>query len=253
MHTDIFLEFEFTRFHLLFLIIIMLRHKHRKANNAATLPFHIRNNFRRLPNRIYILSGNDGSEKMLQDFNDRANSEEHNCEDINNDGDNLEHQSDDDDDYLEYQSDDDGDYLEYQSDDDGDYLEYQSDSNDSNEEGSDAYMIQSSENDDDNDHMILLESDEDYVVTSSNNEEVYDTGTSSEEKLFVDAALAEDKLPSFDVDFAPYFQDLTTAALFCWIHKHNISTNAYEDLVDIIMRPEFNRDHIVKNIRRFLS
>ncbi|PKB92785.1 hypothetical protein RhiirA5_443381, partial [Rhizophagus irregularis] len=71
------------------------------------------------------------------------------------------------------------------------------------------------------------------------------------ERLFVDAALAEDKLPSFDGDFAPYFQDLTTAALFCWIHKHNISTSAYEDLVDIIMRPEFNRDHIVKNIRRF--
>src|SRR6266542_203319 len=209
----------------------MLRHKHRKANNAATLPFRICNNFRRLPNRIYILSGNNGSEKMLQDFNDRANSEEHNCEDINNDGDNLKHQSDDDDDYLEYQSDDDGD----------------------NGEGSDVYMIQSSENDDDNDHVILLESDEDYAVTSSNNEEVYDTGTSSKEKLFVDAALAEDKLPSFDVDFAPYFQDLTTAALFCWIHKHNISTNAYEDLVDIIMRPEFNRDHIVKNIRRFLS
>ncbi|GBC38599.2 hypothetical protein GLOIN_2v1790377 [Rhizophagus irregularis DAOM 181602=DAOM 197198] len=46
-------------------------------------------------------------------------------------------------------------------------------------------------------------------------------------------------------DFAPYFQNLTTAALFCWIYKHNISTNAYEDLVDIIMRPEFNRDHIM--------
>src|SRR6266496_2729622 len=100
MHTDIFFEFEFTRFHLLFLIITMLRHKHRKANNAAILSFRIRNNFRRLSNRIYILSGNDGSEKMLQDFNDRANSEEHNCEDINNDGDNLEHQSDDDNDYL---------------------------------------------------------------------------------------------------------------------------------------------------------
>ena len=63
--------------------------------------------------------------------------------------------------------------------------------------------------------------------------------------------MAGDKLSSFDGDFAPYFQDLTTAALFCWINKHNISTNAYEDLVDIIMRPEFNRDHIVKNIQRF--
>ncbi|GET51727.1 hypothetical protein GLOIN_2v1790377 [Rhizophagus irregularis DAOM 181602=DAOM 197198] len=81
------------------------------------------------------------------------------------------------------------------------------------------------------------ESDKDYATFSLD-----DTDTSSEERLFVDAALAEDKLPSFDGDFAPYFQDLTTATLFCWIHKHNISTSAYEDLVDIIMRPEFNRD-----------
>jgi len=98
---------------------------------------------------------------------------------------------------------------------------------------------------------MSLENDEDYATTFSDNEERYDADTSSEEKLLVDAALADDKLPSFDGDFAPYFQDLTTAALFCWIHKHNISTSAYKDLVDIIMRPEFNRDHIVKNIRRF--
>jgi hypothetical protein len=109
----------------------------------------------------------------------------------------------------------------------------------------------SSESEKENDYVMFLESDEDYAETSSDNEEEYDTDILSEEKLFVDAALAEDKLPSFDGDFAPYFQDLTTAALFCWIHKHNISTKAYEDLVDIIMKPEFNRDHIVKNIRRF--
>ena len=99
--------------------------------------------------------------------------------------------------------------------------------------------------------LMFLESEEDYATISSDNEGRYDADTSSEEKLFVNAALAEDKLPSFDGDFAPYFQDLTTAALFCWIHKHNILTNVYEDLVDIIMRPEFNRDHIVKNIWRF--
>ncbi|GBC32371.2 hypothetical protein GLOIN_2v1790940 [Rhizophagus irregularis DAOM 181602=DAOM 197198] len=91
---------------------------------------------------------------------------------------------------------------------------------------------------------MSLESDEDYETMSSDNEERHDSDI-SEEKLFVDEALAKDKLPSFDGDFAPYFQNLTTAALFCWIYKHNISTNAYEDLVDIIMRPEFNRDHIM--------
>ncbi|GES79416.1 hypothetical protein GLOIN_2v1790377 [Rhizophagus clarus] len=91
---------------------------------------------------------------------------------------------------------------------------------------------------------MSLKSDEEYETMSSNNEERHDSDI-SEEKLFVDEALAKDKLPSYDGDFAPYFQNLTTAALFCWIYKHNISTNAYEDLVDIIMRPEFNRDHIM--------
>ena len=108
----------------------------------------------------------------------------------------------------------------------------------------------SSENETESDYIMSLESDEEYETMSSDNEERHDSDI-SEEKLFVDEALAKDKLPSYDGDFAPYFQNLTTAALFCWIYKHNISTNAYEDLVDIIMRPEFNRDHIVKNIRRF--
>ena len=101
---------------------------------------------------------------------------------------------------------------------------------------------------------MFLESDENYTMFLESDKDSLsdnDTDISSEEKLFINAALDEDKLPSFDGDFAPYFKDFTTATLFCWIHKHNISTNAYEDLIDIIMKPEFNRDHIVKNIRRF--
>ncbi|GES95935.1 hypothetical protein GLOIN_2v1790377 [Rhizophagus clarus] len=61
---------------------------------------------------------------------------------------------------------------------------------------------------------MSLESDEEYETMSSDNEERHDSDI-SEEKLFVDEALAKDKLPSYD------------------------------DLVDIIMRPEFNRDHIM--------
>ena len=80
----------------------MLRNKHRKAN-IATLPFRIRNNFRRLPNRFsqpqdVILSDNDSSEIMLQDFEDgNVNGEEH-----NNDGDDHDYlEQRDDDDYFE--------------------------------------------------------------------------------------------------------------------------------------------------------
>src|SRR5205085_5789597 len=104
--------------------------------------------------------------------------------------------------------------------------------------------------DDEDEHDEEYDDGERYNYTSSESEED-DVDTLSEEKLFVDTALDGDKLPSFDGNFSPYFQDFTTAALFCWIYKHNISTNAYEDLVDIIMNTEFNRDHIVKNIRRF--
>ncbi|GES83497.1 hypothetical protein GLOIN_2v1776429 [Rhizophagus clarus] len=193
----------------------MLRNKPRKAN-IATLPFCICNNFRRLPNR-FLLSDNDDNEKMVQkDFED----------------DNIS--GEDDDDHIEQRSD-----NEQRNDNDDD-LEQRS----NNEEGDTNMISTSSENETESDYIMSLESDEEYETMSSDNEERHDSDI-SEEKLFVDEALAKDKLPSYDSDFAPYFQNLTTAALFCWIYKHNISTNAYEDLVDIIMRPEFNRDHIM--------
>ncbi|GES85966.1 hypothetical protein GLOIN_2v1790940 [Rhizophagus clarus] len=268
----------------------MLRNKPRKAN-IATLPFRIRNNFRRLPNR-FLLSDNDDNEKMVQkDFeDDNISGEEYNeygdgdddleqrsdddhIEQRSDNGDDLEQRSDDDhieqrsdngddleqrsdDDHIEQRSDN-GDDLEQRSNDDhleqrsdNDHLEQRNDNDDdleqrsNNEEGDTNMISTSSENETESDYIMSLESDEEYETMSSDNEERHDSDI-SEEKLFVDEALAKDKLPSYDGDFAPYFQNLTTAALFCWIYKHNISTNAYEDLVDIIMRPEFNRDHIM--------
>ncbi|GET50609.1 hypothetical protein GLOIN_2v1790377 [Rhizophagus irregularis DAOM 181602=DAOM 197198] len=230
----------------------MLRNKPRKANIAA-IPFRIRNNFRRLPNR-FLLSDNDDNEKMVQkDFeDDNISGEEYN--EYGDGDDDLEQRSDDD--HIEQRSDN-GDDLEQRSNDDhleqrsdNDHLEQRNDNDDdleqrsNNEEGDTNMISTSSENETESDYIMSLESDEDYETMSSDNEERHDSDI-SEEKLFVDEALAKDKLPSFDGDFAPYFQNLTTAALFCWIYKHNISTNAYEDLVDIIMRPEFNRDHIM--------
>ncbi|GES75796.1 hypothetical protein GLOIN_2v1790940 [Rhizophagus clarus] len=156
----------------------MLRNKPRKAN-IATLSFRIRNNFRRLPNRFLLLD-NDDNEKMVQkDFeDDNISGEEYN--EYGDGDDDLEQRSDDD--HIEQRSD-----NEQQNDNDDD-LEQRS----NNEE----------------------ESDEEYETMSSDNEERHDSDI-SEEKLFVDEALAKDKLPSYD------------------------------DLVDIIMRPEFNRDHIM--------
>src|SRR5947207_1509454 len=108
----------------------------------------------------------------------------------------------------------------------------------------DYILSQSQLSSDNNDDYYYEESEYDYTTSSESEGE-------NDIPEVVDAALDENKLPPFDGDFAPYFQNFTTATLFCWIHKHNISTNAYEDLVDIIIKPEFNKDHIVKNIRRF--
>ncbi|GES91467.1 hypothetical protein GLOIN_2v1790940 [Rhizophagus clarus] len=181
-------------------------------------------------------------------------SDDDHIEQRSDNGDDLEQRSDDD--HIEQRSDN-GDDLEQRSNDDhleqrsdNDHLEQRNDNDDdleqrsNNEEGDTNMISTSSENETESDYIMSLESDEEYETMSSDNEERHDSDI-SEEKLFVDEALAKDKLPSYDGDFAPYFQNLTTAALFCWIYKHNISTNAYEDLVDIIMRPEFNRDHIM--------
>ena len=69
----------------------------------------------------------------------------------------------------------------------------------------------------------------------------------------IDKALDENKIPSYNSnnEFAPYFENFTTASLFCWIQKHNISTSAYEDLAEIIHSPQFVSTHVIKNIRRF--
>ncbi|GES87757.1 hypothetical protein GLOIN_2v1790377 [Rhizophagus clarus] len=173
---------------------------------------------------------------MQKDFeDDNISGEEYN--EYGDGDDDLEQRSDDD--HIEQRSD-----NEQRNDNDDD-LEQRS----NNEEGDTNMISTSSENETESDYIMSLESDKEYETMSSDNEERHDSDI-SEEKLFVNEALAKDKLPSYDGDFAPYFQNLTTAALFCWIYKHNISTNAYEDLVDIIMRPEFNRDHI-QNLSQF--
>ncbi|CAB4377599.1 unnamed protein product [Rhizophagus irregularis] len=66
-------------------------------------------------------------------------------------------------------------------------------------------------------------------------------------------ALDGDKIPFCNGQFVPYFDNYITTALFCWLQKHNVSTKAYEDLVDIIHNSQFEPTHVVKNIRRFQS
>jgi len=113
--------------------------------------------------------------------------------------------------------------------------EYEESSEDEYEESSEDEYKELSEDEDER----LSEEDE-----LSENEE-YDN--------IIDKALDENKIPSYNSnnEFAPYFENFTTASLFCWIQKHNISTSAYEDLAEIIHSPQFVSTHVIKNIRRF--
>ena len=216
----------------------MLRNRYRKG--TATLPFRIRNNFRRLSPKYTM----PVSSQPQDNYDETV---------LRKDFDEIMSQGED------FSDNDDNGMEQRRADDDIDMIPVSSEENDDTSEEEDYDDASSSESEEENDNTSSSESEEDdNTLSESEEEEYYDDASSSsseseentlpEEKLFVDTALGEDKLPSFDGDFAPYFQDFTTTALFCWIHKHNISTNAYEDLVDIIMNSEFDRNHIVKNI-----
>src|ERR1043166_935501 len=251
----------------------MFRKRYR--NDTTILPFRIRNNFsRRLLTRFdyatiprpqgTTASGNDDDEIILQD--DFENNEDNELlgQRSSNDEEGGEN-NEDNDSMLSQQSNNDeegGDVgmmiissesdatSEGDDDDDDDDDEYDDDNENDDDDDDEYEYDDDNENDDDNEYD---DDDEyEYYTTSSESGGDY-ANTLSKKKLFVDTALDGDKLPynNLSSDFAPYFQDFTTATLFFWIYKHNISTNAYEDLIDIIMNPAFNKDHIIRNIRRF--
>ncbi|CAB4400348.1 unnamed protein product [Rhizophagus irregularis] len=98
-------------------------------------------------------------------------------------------------------------------------------------------------NNDDNNNQVEEERNNDEEERNNEEEEIHQ----------IVKALDGDKIPFCNGQFAPYFDNYTTTALFCWLQKHNVSTKAYEDLVDIIHNSQFEPTHVVKNIRRFQS
>src|SRR6266540_117581 len=125
--------------------------------------------------------------------------------------------------------------------------ENQESSEDENEEASEDENEESSEdeNNEDDDNEDELSEYDNIIYELSEDEEEYDN--------IIDKALDEDKMPSYDNnnEFALYFENITTASLFCWLQKHNISTNTYENLAEIIHNPQFMPTHVIKNVRRF--
>ncbi|EXX55135.1 hypothetical protein RirG_228090 [Rhizophagus irregularis DAOM 197198w] len=127
--------------------------------------------------------------------------------------------------------------------------------NSEEEEKNDNEYNRDEEEDDDNGDNNEEEEEEgnNEEEEERNNDEEERNDNKEEEIHQIVEALDEDKIPSCNGEFAPYFDNYTTTALFCWLQKHNVSTKAYEDLVDIIHNPQFEPTHVVKNIHRFQS
>ncbi|UZO08778.1 uncharacterized protein OCT59_029029 [Rhizophagus irregularis] len=98
-------------------------------------------------------------------------------------------------------------------------------------------------NNDDNNNQVEEERNNDEEERNNDEEE---RNNEEEEIHQIVEALDEDKIPFCNGQFAPYFDNYTTTALFCWLQKHNVSTKAYEDLVDIIHNSQFEPTHVLR-------
>src|SRR6266498_3114532 len=151
-------------------------------------------------------------------------------------------------------------YLDIQNTDE-DFMNFQYDDDELNNSQS-KEIEEFSENNNDNDKLEYEEIDE---KTDEKTDEETDEENGDDDKIedklsdkeefenIIDKVLNENKMPSYNNDnkFASYFENFTTASLFFWIQKHNITIRVYEDLAEIIHSSQFVSTHVVKNIQRF--
>ncbi|CAB5355719.1 unnamed protein product [Rhizophagus irregularis] len=85
------------------------------------------------------------------------------------------------------------------------------------------------------------------------NESDEETSEEASDEEIIDQPLNNEQLPHFTQsnEFNPYFNNITESLFFCWMQKHRISTQAYDELVDIICHLQFKKDDVVPNSRRF--
>ncbi|UZN99554.1 uncharacterized protein OCT59_000821 [Rhizophagus irregularis] len=121
------------------------------------------------------------------------------------------------------------------------------------EESDNEYNYEEEEEEEDNNENNDEEEEEEGNNDDNNNQVEEERNNDEEERNNEEEeidqiveALDEDKIPFCNSEFALYFNNYTTTALFCWLQKHNVSTKAYEDLVDIIHNSQFEPTHMVK-------
>jgi len=63
------------------------------------------------------------------------------------------------------------------------------------------------------------------------NEEEFVDNNGNESDEIVDKPLSSEQMPhDINGEFAPYFKNVTEALMFCWIQKHKICKNQFNDL-----------------------
>ena len=170
-----------------------------------------------------------GNDMDVQEYDDSDGNEgENKCED--NDGNNKESEyeeevNDENDKESEYgeennhdREEDENDYNDYNyyNDDDDD------DDDDEDDEDENGYDDREENENDYNDYNDDEEGDED-------DEDDEDDNGYTDDPI-VDAPLDCNQMPNVNGNFAPYFENATSALLFCWIQKHNICK-----LIDIVL------------------
>ncbi|RGB27249.1 hypothetical protein C1646_769349 [Rhizophagus diaphanus] len=217
----------------------------RKSRLSTTKPFSLREgaNFsgRNILSRnknfssLFNVGNKEGDETEFQDeMEDECNN---NSREKDNDNDDNGEESDDE--YDEESND------KYDEKNDDNYDEETD--NDYHEENYDNYGEEYAYYDDNNNVNDVYE---DKMEVDYNLEEDNIIDENDHEDTIIDSSIGNDHMSKINGSFAPYFENSTSALLFCWVQKHNISTNAYNNLVEIIHHQKFEVKDVVKNIRR---
>ncbi|PKC50616.1 hypothetical protein RhiirA1_485799, partial [Rhizophagus irregularis] len=72
-----------------------------------------------------------------------------------------------------------------------------------------------------------------------------------DEEVIVDQPFSSEQLSYSSGEFAPYFKNLINENITITYGNSSPATQAYDKLVDIIHNPQFRKEDIVPNSRRF--
>ena len=191
-----------------------MRQRYTHTKSVRQGQYQIRNRFSHKTRATSVSSNTPsnqvpfiGNDMDIHEYNDHDNLE---FEDYNdNDEDNKESEYGED----NYENDKESEYGEdnYENDKESDYEEDNYENDKESDYAEDNYENdKESEYEKDNDY----DDDENEYEEENNDDDINDP--------IVDAPLDCNQMPNINGTFAPYFENATSALLFCWMQKHNI-------------------------------